>query len=177
MLQRAVRKCAPPFFRGDAGCRSQWQKKRDERGAAVKISSVRRKAARKFWTPQQGHRPLRRVYKRCGWMWHTVYTYITHIHPQKPRKVCHPQAAKNSNHFSLRHVCGGKIPLRQPIWNSVACGKIMRATDRKPLWQKILQEFLPVKKETPEGVSFCCKYVDRLYLICQPGPCWPQPFP
>lgn len=39
------------------------------------------------------------------------------------------------------------------------------------------EEFLPVKKETPEGVSFCCKYVDRLYLICQPGPCWPQPFP
>ena len=39
------------------------------------------------------------------------------------------------------------------------------------------EEFLSAKKETPEGVSFCCKYVDRLYLICQPGPCWPQPFP
>ena len=168
------------FFRwrgGDADYRSQWQKKRDERGAAVKISSVRRKAAQKFGAPQQGHRPLWRVYKRCDWTWHTVYTYITHIHPQNPRKVCRPQAAKNSNHFSLRHVCGGKIPLRQPIWNSVACGKIMRAADRKPLWQKILREFLPVKKETPGGVSFCCKYVDRLYLICQPGPCWPQPFP
>jgi len=30
----------------------------------------------------------------------------------------------------------------------------MRAADRKPLWQKNLQEFLPVKKETPESVSF-----------------------
>ncbi|BCK79582.1 hypothetical protein MM35RIKEN_17740 (plasmid) [Vescimonas fastidiosa] len=27
--------------------------------AAVKISSVRRKAAQKFWAPQQDHRPLR----------------------------------------------------------------------------------------------------------------------
>ena len=33
--------------------------KRDERVAAVKILSVRRKAAQKFWAPQQGHRPLR----------------------------------------------------------------------------------------------------------------------
>ena len=39
----------------------------------------------------------------------------------------------------------GILPLR---------GKIMRAADRKPLWQKNLQEFLPVKKETPESVSF-----------------------
>ena len=132
---------------GDADYRSQWQKKRDERVAAVKISSVRRKAARKFWAPQQGHRPLRRVYKRCGWTWHTVYTYITHIHPPKPRKVCRSQAAKNSNHFSLRHVRGEKIPLRQPVWNSVACGKIMCAADRKSLWQKILQEFLPAKRD------------------------------
>ena len=32
--------------------------------AAVKISSVRRKAAQKFWAPQQDHRPLR---KRILW--------------------------------------------------------------------------------------------------------------
>ena len=31
---------------------------RGERVAAVKISSVRRKAAQKFWAPQQSHRPL-----------------------------------------------------------------------------------------------------------------------
>ena len=35
--------------------RCRWQKKRDERVAAVKILSGRRKAARKFWAPQQGH--------------------------------------------------------------------------------------------------------------------------
>ena len=35
--------------------RRRWRMKRDERVAAVKISSVRRKAAQKFWVPQQGH--------------------------------------------------------------------------------------------------------------------------
>ena len=34
---------------------------RTERVAVVKILSVRRKAAQKFWAPQQGHHPLRRV--------------------------------------------------------------------------------------------------------------------
>ena len=37
--------------------RCRWQKKRDERVAAVKILSGRRKAAPKFWVPQQGHPP------------------------------------------------------------------------------------------------------------------------
>ena len=40
--------------------------KRSERVAAVKISSVRRKAARKFWAPQQDHRPLRKRSKNFG---------------------------------------------------------------------------------------------------------------
>ena len=46
--------------------RRRWRMKRDERVAAVKILSVRRKAAQKFWAPQQDHRPLRKRYKRCG---------------------------------------------------------------------------------------------------------------
>ena len=45
--------------------RRRWRMKRDERVAAVKILSVRRKAAPKFWAPQQGHRPLRRSRKFC----------------------------------------------------------------------------------------------------------------
>ena len=45
--------------------RRRWRMKRDERVAAVKILSVRRKAAPKFWAPQQGHRPLR-SYMSCG---------------------------------------------------------------------------------------------------------------
>ena len=39
--------------------RCQRQMKHGERVAAVKISSVRRKAARKFWAPQQDHAALR----------------------------------------------------------------------------------------------------------------------
>ena len=46
--------------------RRRWRMKRDERVAAVKILSVRRKAAQKFWAPQQDHRPLRMCYKECG---------------------------------------------------------------------------------------------------------------
>ena len=46
--------------------RCRWQRKRSERVAAVKILSVRREAAQKFWAPQQGHRPLRKRYKRCN---------------------------------------------------------------------------------------------------------------
>ena len=45
---------------GERTERCQWQRKRSERVAAVKILSVRRKAAQKFWAPQQDHRPLRR---------------------------------------------------------------------------------------------------------------------
>ena len=50
---------------GERTERCQWQRKRGERVAAVKISSVRRKAAQKFWAPQQDHRPLRRSRKFC----------------------------------------------------------------------------------------------------------------
>ena len=44
---------------GEQTERRQWRIQRSERVAAVKISSVRRKAAQKFWAPQQGHRLLR----------------------------------------------------------------------------------------------------------------------
>ena len=51
---------------GERTERCQWQRKRSERVAAVKILSVRRKAAQKFWAPQQGHRALRiSIAKRC----------------------------------------------------------------------------------------------------------------
>ena len=50
---------------GERTERCRWQRKRSERVAAVKILSVRRKAAQKFWAPQQGHRPLRKRYKEC----------------------------------------------------------------------------------------------------------------
>ena len=42
---------------GERTERCRWQRKRSERVDAVKISSVRRKAAWKFWAPQQEHSP------------------------------------------------------------------------------------------------------------------------
>ena len=51
---------------GERTERCRWQRKRSERVAAVKILSVRRKAAQKFWAPQQDHRPLRRVTRGAG---------------------------------------------------------------------------------------------------------------
>ena len=50
---------------GERTERCRWQRKRSERVAAVKILSVRRKAAQKFWAPQQGHRPLRKRISGC----------------------------------------------------------------------------------------------------------------
>ena len=46
--------------------RRRWRMKRDERVAAVKISSDSRKVAQKFWAPQQDHRPLRDCNRKCG---------------------------------------------------------------------------------------------------------------
>ena len=66
-----------------------------------------------------------------------IHTHIHYIHPQKPRRVCRPQTAKNFKSFFTATCAWGKIPLRLPVWNFVACDKIMRAADCKPLWQKI----------------------------------------
>ena len=63
-LRMGYKKCSGAGRCGERTERCQWQKQRSERVAAVKISSVRRKAAQKFWAPQQGHRPLR---KRILW--------------------------------------------------------------------------------------------------------------
>ena len=63
--------------------RRRWRMKRDERVAAVKILSVRRKAAQKFWAPQQGHRALRiSIAKRC-------VGDDAYIVPPPPHFLCH----------------------------------------------------------------------------------------
>ena len=58
-LRMCCKECGGAGRCGERTERCQWQRKRGERVAAVKISSVRRKAAQKFWAPQQGYRPLR----------------------------------------------------------------------------------------------------------------------
>ena len=71
--------------RGTAGrCRERierrrWRIKRDERVAAVKILSVRRKAARKFWAPQQDHRPLRSGWRVCEQLAGHLFSVCTQI--------------------------------------------------------------------------------------------------
>ena len=65
-LRKRNMECGEAGRCGERTERCRWQKKRSERVAAVKILSVRRKAAQKFWAPQQDHRPLQRGYKGCG---------------------------------------------------------------------------------------------------------------
>ena len=60
-LRKRYRRCRKTGRCGERTERCRWQRKRSERVAAVKILSVRRKAAQKFWAPQQDHRPLRKV--------------------------------------------------------------------------------------------------------------------
>ena len=59
------KKCLRAGRCGERTERCRWQRKRSERVAAVKILSDSRKAAQKFWAPQQDHRPLRRGYWWC----------------------------------------------------------------------------------------------------------------
>ena len=58
-LRMSYKKCGWAGRCGERTERCRWQRKRSERVAAVKILSDSRKAAQKFWAPQQGHRPLR----------------------------------------------------------------------------------------------------------------------
>ena len=101
---------------GERTERCRWQRKRSERVAAVKISSVRRKAAQKFWAPQQDHRPLRKRYKRCGEVWNPPVTAAPCQPPLgKGAKGtgdadCHGRGAhwlRNDRFFARSAVCGG----------------------------------------------------------------------
>ena len=175
-----MRKCAPPFFVGAAGMRitaasgrrsemSEWPRSKFQAFAVRQRRNLGRR--NRAIGPYGGF--TRGVIGRGIPYTHTLRIYTHKIlakfaarRRQKIQITFHCDMCVEEKYLSDSQC--GILPLR---------GKIMRAADRKPLWQKILREFLPVKKETPEGVSFCCKYIDRLYLICQPGPYWPQPFP
>ena len=52
--------------------------KRDERVAAVKIGGGRRKAAQKFWAPQQDHPALRRHIRKYGGIWNILKVGVQH---------------------------------------------------------------------------------------------------
>ena len=85
--------------------RRRWRMKRDERVAAVKILSVRRKAAQKFWAPQQGHRALRiSIAKRC-------VGDDAYIVPPPPRFLCRgiPLILFILSHFSKNATLNARI--------------------------------------------------------------------
>ena len=141
--------------------RCQWQKKRDERVATVKISSVRRKAARKFWAPQQDHRPLR------NWVvgaddpvrpWGPPWGALdggTHGGNLLWRPAAHGRQAafskslaefasadaKSSNYFSPRHVRGEKFLSVCKCGISALCAEIMRAADCNLFGRKFRRNF------------------------------------
>ena len=100
---------------GERTERCRWQRKRSERVAAVKILSVRRKAAQKFWAPQQDHRPLRRFGKKVS-AWNLPVTASPCQPPlgKGPVKTgvtdCHSRCAhrlRNDRVFTRGAVCGG----------------------------------------------------------------------
>ena len=74
-----------------------------------------------------------------------------YMNSKKPRRVCRPQAAKNSNHFSPRHVRGEKY------LSDCKCGifalraKIMRAAGCNPFVGKIQRIFRQGKSGVPEA--------------------------
>ena len=46
-----------------------------------------------------------------------------------------------------------------------------------PLAENSAGIFASKKRDARGRLFFAYEYVGNLYLICQPGPCWPQPFP
>lgn len=158
MLQRAVRKCAPPFFVGAAGIRVAAAS-----GRRSEMSEGLRSKFQAFAVRQRGNlgRRNRAIGPYGGFTRGVVgrgipYTHTLRIYtPQKPRKVCRPQAAKNSNHFSPRHVCRGKIPLRQPVWDFAATRQNYACSrPQTPLAEKSAGIFASKKRDARERLFF-----------------------
>ena len=79
--------------------------------------------------------PFRQGGQGCGRPQGSPLRSVFHL-IEKPRRVRVRRREKLKSFFTA--TCAwGKIPLRLPVWNFVACDKIMRAADCKPLWQKI----------------------------------------
>ena len=86
---------------------------------------------------------------QCAFVLHDVPPYMciekTKLKTnEKPRRVCRPQAANNSNHFSPRHVRGEKFLSGCKCGIFVLCAKIMRAAACNPFGRKN-EVFSPVK--------------------------------
>ena len=76
--------------------------------------------------------------------------------PPPPKKLAEFAARRRQKIGIIFHrdMRVGKIPLRLPVWNFAACGKIMRAAGGKPLTRKIKNFSGKLKKGCPEGQPF-----------------------
>ena len=74
--------------------------------------------------------------------------------PKKNSQSLPPAGGKKLESFFTATCAWGKIPLRLPVWNFAACGKIMRAAGGKPLTRKIENFSGKLKKGCPEGQPF-----------------------
>ena len=130
---------------GERSERCLWQIQRGERVAAVKISSVRRKAARKFWAPQQGHAALRMGYRRSfrrGRCLHRPKS-LAEFAARTPRRnqIIFPAACTSEKFFSAASVSEGRAQSAAiPIGNEIedfmpvvfTWPKIFRSPPRRP---------------------------------------------
>ena len=74
--------------------------------------------------------------------------------PPKTSQSLPPAGVKKLGSFFTATCAWGKAPLRLPVWNFAACGKIMRAAGCKPLTRKIENFSGKLKKGCPEGQPF-----------------------
>ena len=176
-LRRGYKKCGraggqrrPPLWRGCMRCGGR---------ADVGIGPygwVTRGAVRDRVGRPQGS-PLRKRYKGCsarqagdrkghpyggftkgavgrGMPYTHTYAYTLYTPAKASQSLPPAGGKKNSNHFSPRHVRGEKY------LSGCQCGILPLATKlcaqqtANPFGRKFLRNFLPVKKETPGGVSF-----------------------
>ena len=85
-----------------------------------------------------------------------TYAYTLYTPAKASQSLPPAGGKKNSNHFSPRHVRGEKY------LSGCQCGIFSLATKlcaqqtANPFGRKFRRNFLPVKKETPGGVSFYC---------------------
>ena len=74
--------------------------------------------------------------------------------PPKTSQSFPPAGVKKLGSFFTATSAWEKLPLRLPVWNFAACGKIMRAAGCKPLTRKIENYSGKLKKAAPKDSLF-----------------------
>ena len=122
--------------------------------AAVKISSVRRKAAQKFWAPQQDHRPLQNPIGK-----HSVgagfYPARPGIHRTPCKTPCHCEVSAQTGRGNP-HLPSPNPPLPKGGWHGKA------VTGGFPQKETTLSGGLRLSKNPPgfsdKRLAVCCAH-------------------